>query len=91
MGQRVDMELEAALIRHFRLDFYPPLPSVLIVVAKAAIEEAHRREGANLERELELPEGCMFRGRQRITVAEAVSSMNLECFVANPSELSQSA
>lgn len=75
---RGEVEADIALHWHLAWNHYPPLPAALAETARAAIVAT--REG-DLEREVGLPSGLLFRGERTMTAAEAVEAMHLEAFV----------
>lgn len=72
------LPLREALRWHLRYNCFPPYPLELVDLAVEAVERARE---ALPEHELQVPESLRFRGRTRITVAEAVESLHLEAFI----------
>lgn len=69
--------LDAALTWHLTSNHHPPLPVVLVPIARRAIRAA--RAGKNVNHRC--PRGVYFRGGPTITTDEAIEAMHLEAFV----------
>lgn len=76
--ERGEAEAAIALDWHLTHNHYSPLPPALAETARAAIVAV--REG-EMDRQIPLPVGMLFRGRRAMTAAEAVQSLHLEAFV----------
>lgn len=75
------VNLDAALHWHLQHNHYPPIPVGMIPVAKAAIEALNEDD---CERDIELPEGVMFRdGSTSVPAWQIAESMHLYPFVDN--------
>lgn len=79
-------ELDADLRRHLLLNHYPPLPHMLVRVARDAIELMRTDDDELGNTEILLPKGCRFRGRSSVTAAQVVDALNLECFLTQRTE-----
>lgn len=77
----VESGLDRALRDHLQFNHYPPLPTSLVVVAATAIQIALDGNRDGLLSTLQLPPPCRFRGRDWLTVAEALDAMHLEEFL----------
>lgn len=72
-----------ALEYHLTVNHYPPMPRALVPVAEAAIDACS--VGAE-DRELPLPAGILFRGRNIVRAGDMVESAHLESFVRTDDE-----
>lgn len=73
-----NVTLRAALSWHLTSNHYPPLPSVLVDVAVAALEAA---DDLDWNRSIDMPEGLTFRDRDEATAGEVVESLHLDAFL----------
>lgn len=73
-----NVSLRAALSWHLTSNHYPPLPSVLVDVAVAALEAA---DDLDWNRSIDMPEGLTFRDRDEATAGEVVESLHLDAFL----------
>lgn len=79
LEMRDQLERKAALEWHLRFNHYPPVPSIMVDVAEAAIDAGNDDE---YDRMIDLPEGVTFRdGSTSIRAGQVVESLHLDAFI----------
>lgn len=72
-------DLDTALGWHLQSNHYPPVPSIMIPVASAAIDAANEGE---TDRLIELPDNVEFRdGRTAVEAWRIIESFHLDSFI----------
>ena len=74
-GQEISLEQQLAI--HFSSNCYPPIPQQMIPMAVEAIGAYWDEE---LDKEIELPEGMSFRGRDTVSARNVIESYRLDAW-----------
>jgi hypothetical protein len=75
--------IDQALIYHLQHNHYPPVPVSMVEACKAAIEAC---QDEDYDQQIELPEGCSFRGRPAAPACEIVNAHHLDAFLYSEEE-----
>lgn len=70
--------LDQALVWHLQSNHYPPVPTIMVQVCKAAIEAA---EDEDWDRVVELPDGVSYKGSDSAPAWAIVEQHHLDAFI----------
>jgi len=70
--------LDSALHYHLTANHYPPVPASMIDPCKAAIEAG---SVGDWQREIDLPEGVLYRGEKTAPACAVIEQHHLEAFL----------
>lgn len=73
-------DLDTTLAWHLRSNHYPPVPASMIEPCKQAIDAYN--EG-DLDREIELPDGVLYRGDQTCPARAIITAHHLEAWLTD--------
>ncbi len=72
-------DIDTALSWHLKSNHFPPLPDEIFNVAKEVIEGINADDGMDFE--VELPEGCTYRGSPVAPAWACVEAWHLDAFL----------
>lgn len=85
------VDLDVSLSWHLSSNHYPPIPSIMIPIAKEAIEKAQEyqydEDSDLLDALIDLPEGVSWKGSTSAPVSAIMEEMHLWDFVQSLEEL----